>query len=575
MLKNYSIKLLVVFFISILINIFTVQCKTSELPILNEGRIKQLNFIFKNFNSNILNMSEYEKTKIAEKLIFNDKKIFNKKIFKIKNENVLNILKLNNQKNNLYSFNDIIHSVIENLNFIKNIVNKNIIIQQEDENDILSIYLTASYFIKLNLLNNFFHDNLFFNGNEYSSKYEILISDNLKYDLNFYISDINLYKYKFLSDDLKITNIYTLFLEDFKWINLNINSYNKDINKNDLILFLNYKIHNSNDKYYIKLYNEYSNLKLNKSFNNKIILENIFNKINFIKICSFILLLNIIFILMCIYININKNLFFISVLTIIFITQFQFLNILNRILITGNPPVTNLFESILFINFMLAFGIINFLYFYYKKDIIIYGSILIFFLNILTLFYYNYDGDVKLLLPVLNTNFWLIVHVITISSAYALCLLFSFFSHISLYFYCFKNEELKNKEIFFNINFIFCILSSLFSILGTILGGIWADHSWGRFWGWDPKENGAFLIILWLVFILHFKNTKFFNEYVFYIFGVLTSVIVSISWFGVNLLNTGLHSYGFVSGIGYTLFYFCLFELCYILFFILLYFKKK
>ncbi|MGB1077004.1 MAG: cytochrome c biogenesis protein CcsA, partial [Bdellovibrionales bacterium] len=92
-------------------------------------------------------------------------------------------------------------------------------------------------------------------------------------------------------------------------------------------------------------------------------------------------------------------------------------------------------------------------------------------------------------------------------------------------------------------------------------GGVWADQSWGRFWGWDPKENGALLIVLWLVWLIHGKMSGH-VKHVYYLAGLsFLSVIVALSWFGVNLLSVGLHSYGFIEGIALGLFTFCFVEI--------------
>ncbi len=91
--------------------------------------------------------------------------------------------------------------------------------------------------------------------------------------------------------------------------------------------------------------------------------------------------------------------------------------------------------------------------------------------------------------------------------------------------------------------------SLLFSIIGTVLGGIWANESWGRFWGWDPKENGALLICIWGLIILHARLGGYIRAYGTAVASVLLGMIVAFSWWGVNLLGVGLHSYGFTSGI--------------------------
>jgi len=88
--------------------------------------------------------------------------------------------------------------------------------------------------------------------------------------------------------------------------------------------------------------------------------------------------------------------------------------------------------------------------------------------------------------------------------------------------------------------------SLFFSFVGTVLGGIWADQSWGRFWGWDPKENGALLIVLWNAIILHARWGGYARERGIMTMAIFGNVITSLSWFGVNMLGVGLHSYGFM-----------------------------
>ena len=92
-----------------------------------------------------------------------------------------------------------------------------------------------------------------------------------------------------------------------------------------------------------------------------------------------------------------------------------------------------------------------------------------------------------------------------------------------------------------------------FSFVGTVLGGIWADQSWGRFWGWDPKENGALLIVLWNAIILHARWGGYVRERGIMAMAIFGNVITACSWFGVNMLGVGLHSYGFMDQAFYAL----------------------
>jgi ABC-type transport system involved in cytochrome c biogenesis permease subunit len=103
--------------------------------------------------------------------------------------------------------------------------------------------------------------------------------------------------------------------------------------------------------------------------------------------------------------------------------------------------------------------------------------------------------------------------------------------------------------------------ATLFSFVGTVLGGIWADQSWGRFWGWDPKENGALIIVLWNALILHLRWGGMIRERGMATCAVIGNIVTSWSWFGVNMLGIGLHSYGFMDSAFYWLLAFVLSQL--------------
>ncbi|MEE8467898.1 MAG: cytochrome c biogenesis protein CcsA, partial [Planctomycetota bacterium] len=155
------------------------------------------------------------------------------------------------------------------------------------------------------------------------------------------------------------------------------------------------------------------------------------------------------------------------------------------------------------------------------------------------------------LVAVLDTNFWLATHVTTITLGYAAGLLASAIAHVWLLGKLFglrKGDKTFYKSITRMVYGVVCF-GLLLSVVGTILGGIWANMSWGRFWGWDPKENGALLICIWELMILHARMAGFIRDRGLAVMAVLGGLVVAFSWWGVNLLNIGLHSYGFTSGI--------------------------
>jgi cytochrome c biogenesis factor len=107
-------------------------------------------------------------------------------------------------------------------------------------------------------------------------------------------------------------------------------------------------------------------------------------------------------------------------------------------------------------------------------------------------------------------------------------------------------SEMNIGKALVRMTYAIVCFATLFSFIGTVLGGIWADQSWGRFWGWDPKENGALLIVIWNAVILHARWGGMIRERGLMNMAVFGNIITSFSWFGVNMLGVGLHSYGFM-----------------------------
>jgi len=159
---------------------------------------------------------------------------------------------------------------------------------------------------------------------------------------------------------------------------------------------------------------------------------------------------------------------------------------------------------------------------------------------------------------VLNTNFWLSIHVTTINIGYAAGLLGSGFAAVDLIARLFdpaRRDAAFYKTVTGCTYGLICF-GLLFSLIGTILGGLWANDSWGRFWGWDPKENGALMIVLGNLVILHARLGGYIKEFGIAMLTLLNGAVIAFSWWHVNLLGVGLHSYGFTSGVKEVVFMF-------------------
>ncbi len=163
---------------------------------------------------------------------------------------------------------------------------------------------------------------------------------------------------------------------------------------------------------------------------------------------------------------------------------------------------------------------------------------------------------------VLDTNFWLATHVTCISLGYATTFLAGFLGiayvllGVATAWLTPKVAKDLNRMIYGTVCF-----AIFFSFIGTVLGGLWADDSWGRFWGWDPKENGALMIVLWNALALHARWGGMVRPRGFALLVIFGNVITAWSWFGVNQLGAGLHSYGFTEGVQQALVLFGLIQL--------------
>jgi len=168
-------------------------------------------------------------------------------------------------------------------------------------------------------------------------------------------------------------------------------------------------------------------------------------------------------------------------------------------------------------------------------------------------------GDtMEMMRAVLDSNFWLATHVVTITIGYsgtflagAIAIAYGVRKHVVAV------PDVETDRVLADMAYGIICFALFFSFVGTVLGGIWADQSWGRFWGWDPKENGALLIVLWNAIILHARLIGFVRDRGIMVMALFGNIITALSWFGVNMLGVGLHSYGFMDEAFWALTAFC------------------
>ncbi len=248
---------------------------------------------------------------------------------------------------------------------------------------------------------------------------------------------------------------------------------------------------------------------------------------------------------------------FLSLFAAIF---FHTAGILFRVIILSRPPVSNMYESMIFMNwavmvFALVFSLIK-----RSTPALIAGSMI----SALVMIYGNLlpiDASLDVLVPVLRSNYWLSIHVMTIVSSYGAFGLAMALGHRHLFCAAFnkfsKDAEEESAQLIYRV----IQLGILLIGTGTVLGGVWANESWGRFWGWDPKETWALITFLGYLIVVHLRYTKKLNNFVLSLCSVVGFLLVLMTWYGVNfVLGRGLHSYGQGAGGMAWVVYFLIFE---------------
>jgi ABC-type transport system involved in cytochrome c biogenesis permease subunit len=246
-----------------------------------------------------------------------------------------------------------------------------------------------------------------------------------------------------------------------------------------------------------------------------------------------------------------------TVATILFGNLLLTAAIVLRCIVRERPPVSTLYETILFIACVIVFVALIVEWITPRRIVLSLGA----FLGALGMFLAMKLEEVERvdtmpsLVAVLDTNFWLATHVTSVTIGYAAGLLAGAIAHVYVIGRLLRwrrTDVAFYKSLARTVYGVLCF-ALLFALVGTVLGGIWANDSWGRFWGWDPKENGALMIVLSQLAILHARMGGYLRDFGICMSAIAGSIIVAFSWWGVNQLGVGLHSYGFTQGISFAL----------------------
>lgn len=221
-----------------------------------------------------------------------------------------------------------------------------------------------------------------------------------------------------------------------------------------------------------------------------------------------------------------------------------------RISISGRAPITNMYESVVWVGFGVAVLGMIFELIYRRKYILTaaaaVSSVALVLADNCPLIL---DPSLRPLEPVLRSNFWLSTHVTTITLSYAAFALALGIANITLGYLIFRSSNRDTVSALSRFTYKAIQVGVLLLAAGIILGGVWADYSWGRFWGWDPKEVWALVALLGYLCVLHARFAGLVGHRGLAALAVVCFSLVVMAWYGVNfVLGAGLHSYGFGGG---------------------------
>jgi len=533
-----KIKVFIVFIVFIAIGTGFAKVAVDEfgeIAIMEQGRLKPLDTFARNILKQISGTERYEKGTAIEwlaKVIFEPQRSFNDKVFLITNLDVLNAIGVSRvgKARNRYSYKQLFPG-IEKLRMLAiNASSRKREDRDDIENRIMALYNKIYVFKQLTLSLSFLmHDHS---------------------DSNISYPDLPLTIIPNGNNDGKWVSPWDIFVK---------NSHNINASKKLTALYDMYRAYNSGNKSDFR--NAVKSFKANirkitPLLNEKKISYEIFyNKLDPFYKSKFFFGFSMIFLLLS-FVFLKRVFYSLSFTLLSLGVLLTLTGVVLRIYIRARPPVTNLYETFVFTALITALlGIV--LELFKKRNLGILTGSLAGFIMLMIAGKYALDGDTMgMLVAVLDSNFWLAFHVITIILGYAGIVLSGVIGHVYMILKVFKGENKAILDDTFQAVYSIQAFGLVFTFLGTVLGGIWADQSWGRFWGWDPKENGALLVLLWSVVLFHAKLIKMIGKTGFVLGSIIGVIFVSLAWFGVNLLGVGLHTYGFTSGVARNLFSF-------------------
>ena len=227
-----------------------------------------------------------------------------------------------------------------------------------------------------------------------------------------------------------------------------------------------------------------------------------------------------------------------------------------RTYVAARAPLSSLYEIVLLVAMLLMAFEAGAFMFCKKRTYTL--MVPVTFMAAVLLFFAKFvlePGDTFRPIPaVLNSSVFLTIHVFTIALGFAGMILSGVVAHVALFRASItgdiepSSEKDRAGSPLDSLLYGTLVFGAVFTVIGTLLGGVWADYAWGRFWGFDPKECGALFVILWAMLLLHLRSGRLVNARMFALLNCFNVIVTFLCWFGVNLLGVGLHSYGFQNG---------------------------
>jgi ABC-type transport system involved in cytochrome c biogenesis permease subunit len=216
-----------------------------------------------------------------------------------------------------------------------------------------------------------------------------------------------------------------------------------------------------------------------------------------------------------------------------------------RTIAAQRPFVSNMYESVIWMIWAMIVTAIVLELIYRKRIYMVVGGLLCTF-GMVLIDRVPIDPAINTLMPVLNSHYWLIIHVLTIVASYGILGIAAGIAHVWLFNYMASPARSEFKTSVSKAHYLVMGAGTCFLGIGIMLGAVWANESWGRYWGWDPKETWALIALIGYLAVMHGRIAGWMGDFAVACGSILSFVLIMITYYAVNFLpafSESLHSY--------------------------------